>query len=365
MRFLAFVAIGALLVTATKSTQSSPSISVTIVAGRCVGCQHDYSLGRFAFVSANEGWSTAFAVHTDGGHVSQWSGVVHTRDSGRTWRSLRDVETYGVDGEPALSFFSTKLGWIGWFTPSDPMEHLQRTVDGGSRWTRLPTTGERHWVFLDFLDQASGYGVISTPGGPRFGRTRNGGVTWSVDDKTLPEIAYPDEMQFLNADVGWIAGSSKSGNAIAPALLRTVDGGTTWHEALFPVGLRGNARDLFFVDEQHGWMVVWNTPDTAFVRTTDGGKTWTEQLTWKAAAPASSVYAVRFLSPTTGLLIAGPDITSDDSGQRGHPAALITRDAGASWSRQDLPAPVASCETVAGEVWCGSGMGLLKIRMQP
>jgi len=111
---------------------------------------------------------------------------------------------------------------------------------------------------------------------------------------------------------------------------------------------------------------IWRRlPGSVLVETSDGGTTWHEQTTWKQAAPASSVYTVRSLSPTTGVLTVGPEIDSRDESRSGPFAALVTFDGGRTWHRQALPGEATYCERVAAEVWCSSGMDLLKIRIQP
>jgi photosystem II stability/assembly factor-like uncharacterized protein len=348
---------------------SSPAVSVTRLEGRCVRCARAYQLGRFQFVTSVEGWATASQIIVSGGHVSQYSGVLHTSNSGKSWTPESRVETYGVDVEPAFWFVNSREGWIGWPTASEPFDHLRRTMNGGRRWIDLSGTLQGAWVVhLRFFDSNLGYSAVSTLNGPQFGLTRDGGRTWSFrTDPRLSALRYPEVLFFLNASVGWIGGSSVDGSDVRPRLVGTTDGGATWREASFPPSLKGNPRDLFFLDPDRGWLVLWNTDGPAFLRTTDGGHSWIEESNWIIPGHGSLPYAVRYLSASVGVLLIGKAIAdgSDPTGGRGDSEALVTRDTGRTWSRYELPAAVQSCEVVVDEVWCSSGMDLLKIRVHP
>lgn len=347
---------------------SSSAVSVQQVRGRCVGCERQYQLGHFQFVTPLEGWATAFEIVVSGGHVSQNSGVLHTSNAGKTWTPVAGVETYGVDGEPAFWFISAREGWIGWMTTSEDLDHLTRTANGGRRWLELTATTPGTWVHLRFFDPGLGYAAVSTQDGPQFGITRDGGETWRFrSEPRQAGLRYPDVMFFLNPQVGWIGGATTQGSDFRPRLVRTVDGGDTWQAASFPPSVKGNPHDLFFLDADRGWLVLWDAPGTALLRTTDGGRTWTEESTWLSPEHGSFLYAVRYLSARVGLLFVGETIADDASSSagKGDSAVLATLDAGRTWSRYDLPAPVQWCEVVGDEVWCSSGMDVLKIRVQP
>jgi photosystem II stability/assembly factor-like uncharacterized protein len=358
-----------LLLPALLFTQPSlAAVSVQQVRGRCVGCERPYQLSHFQFVTPLEAWATAFQIVVSDGHVSQNSGVLHTSDAGKTWTPVAGVETYGVEVEPAFWFISARKGWIGWNTTSEPLDHLTRTANGGRRRIELTVTTPGVWAHLRFFDPRLGYAAISTLDGPQFGITRDSGETWRFrSEPRQAGLAYPEVMLFLNPRVGWIGGTTRHSDDIRPGLVRTVDGGDTWQEASFPPNVRGNPHDLFFLDADRGWLVLWNAPATAFLRTTDGGRTWSEDSTWISPQHGSDLYAVRYLSARVGVLLVGKTIAAEaySIGAKGDSVVLATLDAGRTWSRHELPAPVQSCEVVADDVWCSSGMDILRIHVQP
>jgi photosystem II stability/assembly factor-like uncharacterized protein len=334
-----------------QSASSAPTLEWT--HGRCVDCPQRYQLGDFQFLTANEGWASAFVVTVAEEHVSQYGRVVHTTDGGRTWRSVGRVETYGVDVQPTLWFINAREGWLAWPTTSEPLAHVRRTLDGGRTWRNLPSDLPGSPVHLRFFDARTGCMVVSTIDGPRFGMTTTGGSTWRFgDDPLVSRLGYPDALFFLNSKIGWLGGRR---------LLRTADGGASWQEGRLPADVGATFRDLFFLDADHGWAITWKENTSTLIRTDDGGRTWSETPT-QPSATAGLLDAVRFLSPTAGVTFRG----SLDSGGSGSPPTaemLITSDGGVSWHTHRLPRLVQSCEIVFGEVWCSSGMDLLRIRL--
>ena len=96
-------------------------------------------------------------------------------------------------------------------------------------------------------------------------------------------------------------------------MMETHGGGETWTQLDFP-GAQENFRDVFFVDELHGW-VVGNMSSSGFVndnyRTVDGGLTW-QQIT---LAPGTWE-TVHFMDPNFGWAksLGGPPALSTDGG---------------------------------------------------
>ncbi len=334
--------------------EQPPTPLVERVKGRCVGCDRPYQLSHFQFVSGNEAWATGVFVVVSESHVSQYSTVLRTIDGGATWRQVkRDIETYGLEIEPAFSFVNARQGWIGWPTTASPLSHLIKTSNGGRTWQSLQADELFPLVHLRFFDRSLGYAVAAD--GPQFAITRDGGLTWVMrDDPRVRAAGYPSVMFFLTPQTGWMGGttSEDDGRVMRPRLIRTVDGGSTWQDASCPQQVRGNPIDLFFLDSNRGWLILWNANPSALLKTTDGGLTWSEDVTWrKAASPNDAPRAIRFVSQQLGALVVGD-------------AVLTTADGGTSWQRAEgRIGGVGSCEVVAQSVWCVSGLDLLKINL--
>lgn len=356
---LRFLPLFACLVLAAQAPPSAGPIEWT--HGRCSGCDRAYQLGDIQFVSPSEAWATGFVVSVTGAHVAQYSTVLHTVNAGRTWRPLRDVQTYGVDVEPAFSFVSAQQGWMAWSTLET--QHLRRTRDGGRTWTELQVDPQGSWVDLRFFDASRGYATVSTADGPRFGTTEDAGKTWHfVDDPDGAELDYPDVFRFGDGQNGWLGGSLKGSVGKTPRLLTTADGGATWRIATLPADAVGIPHDLSFADREHGWMVLWHESTSTMLRTLDGGQTWNDDPTLTAEMRRLAITHVHFVTRDIGFIFA---LRLDDGSKR--PATgstmFVTLDSGRNWNRQELSAPVNSCQVFGPELLCVSGLDTLRLHI--
>ncbi len=84
-----------------------------------------------------------------------------------------------------------------------------------------------------------------------------------------------DAVDFLNAQIGWLAGRAGS----AASVLRTLNGGASWEQ--LPAGRNPFLR-LDFVGPDNGWALVRAGSEVQIEHTTDGGATWRVQ--WLGAA---------------------------------------------------------------------------------
>ena len=192
---------------------------------------------------------------------------------------------------------------------------------------------------------------------------------------TGPAIVFTDSRQGFALPVTHMLGAQDSPSIrIPPAahqftLIRTVDGGTTWS----PTGLTAELSGIFFVDQQHGWIlgpnVLYSTGDSGaswkllteppsylvviyfstatdgwgvtaagqVVRTSDGGVTW--QNIGTTIKPADS-YCVS----SGGIWVARPEGVS------------VSIDGGASWQQSfvtpaEWDAQTATVRCSEGSIW--------------
>jgi len=334
------------------------AIAIAIVHGQCVHCDRPYRLSDMQFLSRTDGWATAFYVAVTGEHVSQYGVVVHTTDGGKRWTQVPDVETYQV--EPAFSFFDSKSGWVSWPVASTAEVHLIRTRDGGRSWRNAHAPG--YLPHLRFFTERLGVATIATSEGARFALTTNGGADW---EEQVMDIASTDVLQFLNRNVGWLAGTKTQNDEWLPRVFYTSNGGRSWSSASMPDGVRGEVHDMFFVDDMHGWLILWNGGPknlNTLLGTVDGGKRWQVDLHPEFQRSDRQLDAVRFLSPRIGFVFVtdGDILSESDVGKSA--AVLWTSDGGSTWHQQPLPSSVQSCTKVENEIWCGSRIDLMKFR---
>lgn len=176
-----------------------------------------------------------------------------------------------------------------------------------------------------------------------------------------PEFSEPAPL----APRSLLLGVARAGEALIAVgdrghILRSTDEGRTWTQR--PVPTRAMLTGVSFPDPTHGWAVGH---DGVILATTDAGRTWQRQ---DDGADLDTIYFdVLFLDPTRGFAVGayGKFAATTDGGRTwtpGHPteedihynrltrspagalalageagAVLISRDAGASWTRAELP----------------------------
>src|SRR5579862_3824422 len=228
--------------------QKAANIPFTLTwsKGKCVGCKIAVRLREIQFVSRSEVWAVGSEDHLGGVNVV----VVHSTDAGHTWREVPESQQYtDPDARLAFSFLDATRGWI------DPLDvvadegKMISTWDGGRHWRRL---SRQFLQRMQFIDDRHGFGTAAEV----FFRTNDGGRSW-VHSK-IPDIPFIERMIFLTPDIGWIAGTDGKDVLV----FRTVNGGRDWEESrTSPPQPPERIRDLFFTDQQRGWLTIWNHND--------------------------------------------------------------------------------------------------------
>jgi photosystem II stability/assembly factor-like uncharacterized protein len=314
--------------------------------GRCIECKIAAGLGHVQFVSRKDVWAVGPKGDLGGGN----SIVVHSTDAGRTWREVPQTHQYAgdPDGPPAFSFLDAARGWIAWWDPADEPKMVS-TRDGGQHWQSVsPQDLQR----MQFIDDSLGYGTAAD----EFFRTNDGGRSW-VKTK-MPDIHFIDHMVFLTPDNGWITGTAGTDGKDF-FVFRTVNGGKDWEQSrTTPPQQPAWVRDLFFFDQQRGWLITWSYNDegTYLYSTVDGGKHWTPDpdLSFQGKGKWASV--VRFVSRERGFVFV-------DEGNRR--SLMYTADGGSHWSKQALPRFVYDCQVFEGDLLCSSAFGFRLLTLHP
>ena len=125
---------------------------------------------------------------------------------------------------------------------------------------------------LFFINEKVGY-----VGGKKLFKTLDGGLTWKTS--SLPDSgAGIQNMFFIDENYGWIAGYLDNENVI----YRTTDGGLTFQKTF----TQGTAylSDLQFLNKRQGYLIA----DNKFFKSIDSGKTWISSAT--LPSPASTLH---------------------------------------------------------------------------
>jgi photosystem II stability/assembly factor-like uncharacterized protein len=302
------------------------------------------SLGEIQFVSRSEVWAVGSEDHLGGVNVV----VVHSTDAGHTWREVPQTQQYtDPDAQLAFSFLDAARGWI------DPLDvvadegKMINTRDGGRHWQRV---SRQFLQRMQFIDDTHGYGTVVN----EFFRTNDGGRSW-VGTK-IPDIGFIQRMVFLTSNSGWIAGVDGK-DLLA---FRTVNGGRDWEESrTTPPQQTERVRDLFFLDQQRGWLTVWdhNAEGTYLYSTVDGGKHWTPDPDLLFQGKDKQANVVRFTSREKGFVFF---LEGTGLGRLAY-----TTDGGAHWSKQALPRYVDHCQVFQGDLMCSAGPGFRLLTLHP
>jgi photosystem II stability/assembly factor-like uncharacterized protein len=198
------------------------------------------------FTNAKEGWAQ--------GRI-----LLHSSDGGETWRPASPLpERKSLGDGWAVGAIRLQTGQFG------TSDRLFKSEDGGTTWTdisKLPRNDFREIFALDseHVWMAGDYG--------RYALTSDGGATWQ--EPPMPVKCRLTRVYFVSPRIGWILPSDHNGGPLA-----STDGGLTWASQYTGAGQNRPLRDIHFVNERDGFLLVGsNRPDVVY-RTTDGGAKW-------------------------------------------------------------------------------------------
>lgn len=226
------------------------------------------------------------------GHVVGPAGAIRrTTDGGITWTVINrgaNVEWRGM-----VAFSDTEILQAG------VHGYVQRTVDAGEHWeTQLidPPAFMHDSLFtdVDITEPYSAY-VVGHEGG--MFKTLDGGESWMNLSSSVNPSYYPNAVDFVDANNGWVAGVD---HQLGPKthIRRTFDGGSSWE----PATLNVPALDVEFSGET-GYVLLYSQ---GLYKTVDGGATWTPMLIATPTGGPSTSYRMSWASAQIGY-VAGYD----------------------------------------------------------
>ncbi|HKP68650.1 MAG TPA: YCF48-related protein [Pyrinomonadaceae bacterium] len=210
----------------------------------------------------------------------------------------------------AVYFTSAETGWV-----AGDSGYLASTSDGGRSWRRqsLDTTENINEIY--FRNEKNGYLVA----GRKMFITSDAGSSWRETLLYRPsdfKNGHPEflSIRFADKKNGLVVGSVLDRNdaVIDSLVMRTQDGGETWHRVIVP-----SKTELFHLDyngSSHGWIVG---DEGVILATVNGGDTWTLQNSKTKLA----LYNVDFRDDDLGYVVGAKGVI------------LRTEDGGLSWQR--------------------------------
>lgn len=286
--------------------------------------------------------------------VTGWGGdgpgLFHTTDGGSHWTSLgfpvsatRCMNTGGGTcgaGLQRVYFLNPQEGWVLAQEPTFDVAELFHTTDSGAHWAlsariNVLTQFNRYVLLghglngqLVFQSSSEGWFV------PNFGiisasqlfiyRTRDGGVTWQLQNISTPQPANSP----VSARLNLVFFDSRAGLlqltiAERSYVSTTSDGGANWSQPIaIPIGGNcgfGGCPAVDFIDIDK-WVGVGSG---GLLHTTDGGQHWSASGT-----DSPGCCWLDFVDPSHGWTVAGADNGN---------ALFVTTDGGTTWARVTLP----------------------------
>ena len=256
--------------------------------------------------------------------------VICTDNGGGSWR------TASLEGNlvvpTAVQLMEGQVAYLTSFSLEGfaVVAKVWRSEDGGRNWTPLELPGAPAGILSDvqFLDADTGWvagavGVYSTS---------DGGQHWT--EGVLPILGAERTIEaiwFLDALHGFAVGGTArvEGDEFTEAtpaccgfILESTDGGLHWQ--VVADDLPGSLHALAFVDADRAW-VVGGGPDGLILHSADGGQTWTPQT-----VPAGT-YGVP--DDITDLSFPSADfgVAVGNTGGESNPTVMVCRD-GSTWT---------------------------------
>lgn len=196
----------------------------------------------FYFLDANTGWA-----------VGSYGIVLKTTDGGDTWdkQNFNGSPIAGMDGFlNAVWFTDSQNGWV-----AGENGKIYHTPDGGTSWTEQTTPNTTNLYDIIFTDVNHGFAVGYQSNCLLV--TSNGGTNWAlIPTSSMPSYPYtvPYSIHFTSSSDGWIAGYRYENSTTKSDILRTNDGGATWHRQYTEEG--GDfLKHIVMFDSENGWAV--------------------------------------------------------------------------------------------------------------
>lgn len=315
-------------------------------------------INDLALVDAETAWAVGIVDANPGARPPQVvPTVLHTIDGGKTWIEHETGVERGVLN--AICFVETEMAVAVGQDHGTRAPLVLWTADGGRNWSRatLPSgQGQGYLRNVIFASNGTGWGV-----GHDYDESEsllwhsNDLCAWTAQSHPIQEGARLSAIAFPAAMVGYAVGYIR-GESAKPFMLKTADDGATWTEVAPPL-TEGTPIDIFFLDEQTGWVVGASGDDGLVLKTTDGGTSWGVTLVHDSPLYFKRVF---FLDSLRGFALGGIEM-----GDKYYSAVWETQDGGATWNEWYKTEQSITCLNVHGNtLWMvvtGTSGGLTKI----
>jgi photosystem II stability/assembly factor-like uncharacterized protein len=247
---------------------------------------------------------------------------------------------------------SAKVAWV-----SGTEGTFGRTTDGGKTWSvgTVPGAAKLDFRDVEAFGETTAYLLSAGPGeDSRIYKTTDGGKTWILQFKNTDPEAFFDAIAFWDEKNGMALGDPVKGHF---QLIGTDDGGTNWkplpREQLPPAlpkegAFAASGTCLVTHGENDVWFCTGGAKTARVFHSKDRGRNWSVSDTpITASTDSAGVFSLAFRDRNHGMAVGGDYRKPKDTGA----TAAITSDGGKTWTLLDKPFPYRSCVTWAKDRW--------------
>ena len=227
-----------------------------------------------------------------------------------------------------LSVVNQKVVWV-----SGTGGTVLRTIDGGKNWENISVPNMEKIDFRDVEGFNKNTAIVMGIASPaRFYKTTDRGQNWKLvyfDDR---EGVFFDGMSFWNKNDGIAFSDPVDGQHL---LIRTTDGGDTWHEIPkegFPhklnpeFGFAASGTGIPVQGRKTVWLGMGGVKSRVF-KSEDGGMNWSVAETPVVhGGQSTGIYSVAFKNKKVGISVGG-----DYTNQSIKNTMAYSNDGGATW----------------------------------
>ncbi len=251
-----------------------------------------------------------------------------------------------------LCAVSARVAWV-----SGTKGTYGRTSDGGATWSVGTVPGAEKLDFRDVkaFGEGTAYLLSAGPGeSSRIYKTADGGKTWALQFKNPDPDAFYDALAFWDEKNGIALSDPVRGHF---PLIVTADGGASWKllpQARLPAALpnegafAASGTCLVTYGDKDVWFGTGGAKASRVFHSPDRGRTWTVSDTPVAAGTESAgIFSIAFRDRDHGMAVGGDYRKPTDAGV----TAAITADGGKTWKPLEKSFPYRSCVARAKDRW--------------